>query len=53
MALKNLNNTHLSEEQKAASKQALQELETALAVLEINLTAEDRVKYGRVKQIVY
>ncbi len=50
MALSNLNNQHLSEEQKAGTKQALEELETALAVLDVNLTGEDRVKYGRVNE---
>ncbi len=50
MAISNLNNQHLSEEQKAGAKKALQDLETALSVLEINLTAEDRMKYGRVNE---
>ncbi len=50
MAIKNLNNTHLSEEQKAAAKQALQNLEATLDMLTINLTPEDRNKYGRVNE---
>ncbi len=50
MAIKNLNNTHLSEEQKVAAKQALQNLEATLDMLTINLTPEDRNKYGRVNE---
>ncbi len=50
MGLSNLNNKHLSEEQVTAVKQALTDLEAALALLDINLTPEDRNKYGRVNE---
>ncbi len=50
MGISNLNNKHLSEEQVTAVKQALQQLEEALVLLDINLTPEDRNKYGRVNE---
>ncbi len=50
MGLSNLNNLHLSSEQKEAVKQAVSQLEQQLAMLTINLTPEDRNKYGRVNE---
>ncbi len=50
MGISNLNNTHLSEEQIVAVKKALTDLETALVTLDINLTPEERNKYGRVNE---
>lgn len=48
--LNDFNNTHLTEEQMAAVSQALADLETALKPLTINLSAEERSKYGRVNE---
>lgn len=48
--LNDFNNTHLTEEQMAAVNQALADLETALKPLTINLSAEERSKYGRVNE---
>ena len=48
--LNDFNNTHLTEEQMAAVSQALTDLETALKPLTINLSAEERSKYGRVNE---
>lgn len=50
MALSNLNNQHLSQEQITALNEALASLEEALKPLNINLTPEDRNKYGRVNE---
>ncbi len=50
MSIKNLNNKHLSNEQMEAVKKALAELEKQLALLDINLTPEDRNRYGRVNE---
>ncbi len=50
MGISNLNNKHLSEEQIATVKKALADLETALVTLDINLTPEERNKYGRVNE---
>lgn len=46
MGLTNLNNTHLTEAQLTAAKDALTNLETALQEININLTSEktDNVK---------
>lgn len=44
MSITNLNNTHLTEEQVNAGKDALSNLETALEVVNVNLSAEDRQK---------
>lgn len=46
----NLNQMHLSEEQVAKVKEALKVLEQELALLYVNLTPEDRNKYGRVNE---
>lgn len=48
--MNNLSNTHLTEEQIKAINDALVQLETALNPLNINLTAEDRHRYGRVHE---
>lgn len=48
--LNNLNNHHLSDEQKRGVKELLTQLETALSSLNINLSAEERSKYGRVNE---
>lgn len=50
MSISNLNNQHLTEEQIRAINEALTNLETALKPLNINLTADDRHKYGRVNE---
>lgn len=50
MSIYNLNNQHLSDEQQRAINEALAQLEEALHPLQINLTAEDRNRYGRVNE---
>ncbi len=50
MGISNLNNQHLTKEQKNAVLKTLAELEKQLAILNINLTADDRNKYGRVNE---
>ncbi len=50
MAISNLNNLHLNSEQMEAVKQAVTQLEQQLALLTINLTPDDRNKYGRVNE---
>ncbi len=50
MGISNLNNHHLTKEQKDAVLKTLAELEQHLAILDINLTADDRNKYGRVNE---
>jgi len=50
MPITNLNNTHLTEEQVNAAKDALKNLELALKVVEVNLSAEDRQKYGSINE---
>lgn len=50
MSISNLNNSHLSDEQIKAISDALAQLETAMQSLSINLTPEDRNKYGRVNE---
>lgn len=50
MSIANLNNVHLTEEQITAVNNALQALEQALEVLKVNLTSDDRNKYGRVNE---
>ncbi len=50
MGINNLNNTHLSDEQINAVKKILADLENALTLLDINLTPEERNKYGRVNE---
>ena len=50
MSISNLNNSHLSDEQMTAVNKALTDLEKALEPVNINLTAEDRNRYGRVNE---
>lgn len=50
MAILNLNNVHLSEEQKKAVNEALKALATAMEPININLTPEERNRYGRVNE---
>ncbi len=50
MNINNLNNQHLSDEQIKVINDALAQLETALKPLNINLTPEDRHRYGRVNE---
>ncbi|MDO5105054.1 hypothetical protein [Capnocytophaga sp.] len=50
MSINNLNNFHLSEEQMKDIGDALTALEKAMELLNINLTPEDRNKYGRVNE---
>jgi hypothetical protein len=42
MAITNLNNNHLTPAQVLSAKDALTALETALTIININLSAEDR-----------
>lgn len=50
MAISNLNNNHLTAPQITASKEALSNLETSLSILDVNLSAEDRRKYGSINE---
>ena len=50
MSITNLNNQHLNDEQVKAINDALTQLETTLKSLNINLTPEDRHRYGRVNE---
>jgi hypothetical protein len=50
MAITNLNNSHLTDAQVTAAKDALTGLETALAPVNINLSAEDRQRYGSINE---
>lgn len=50
MSIDNLNNVHLTDPQMNAVNQALTSLENALNLLKVNLTAEERNKYGRVNE---
>ena len=50
MAITNLNNTHLSTAQITDAQNALTELETALQIINVNLSAEDRQKYGSINE---
>ena len=50
MGINNLNNLHLIEQQVTALQQAITNLETALKPININLSPEDRTKYGRVNE---
>lgn len=51
MSIFNLNNLHLTKEQIDAIDLALTNLEKALEPVNINLTSEDRRKYGRVNEL--
>ncbi|GIM58954.1 hypothetical protein [Capnocytophaga canimorsus] len=50
MSINNLNNVHLTDEQITAVNEALTQLEQALQLINVNLTAEDRNRYGRVNE---
>lgn len=50
MPITNLSNTHLTAAQVADAQAALAQLETALAAITVNLTAEDRQKYGSINE---
>ena len=50
MAITNLNNTHLTPAEVVAAQGALTNLENALAGINVNLTAEDRQKYGSINE---
>lgn len=50
MALTNLNNTHLSPAQINTANDALSQLEAALTLININLSPEDRRKYGSINE---
>ncbi|POS02452.1 hypothetical protein Q361_104174 [Flavobacterium croceum DSM 17960] len=50
MAITNLNNNHLTPAQVLSAKDALTALETALTIININLSAEDRQRYGSINE---
>lgn len=50
MAIINLNNNHLTPAQVLSAKDALTALETALTIININLSAEDRQRYGSINE---
>ena len=50
MPLTNLNSAHLTEAEVTAAKNALTELENALAIITVQLTPEDRQKYGSINE---
>ena len=50
MPLTNLNCAHLTEAQVTAAQNALTELENALAIITVQLTPEDRQKYGSINE---
>ena len=50
MPLTNLSSAHLTAAQVTAAQNALTELENALSVINVNLTAEDRQKYGSINE---
>ncbi|WP_449399393.1 hypothetical protein [Chryseobacterium wanjuense] len=50
MPITNLNNTHLTIAQVETAKISLSALETALQDITINLSAEDRQKYGSINE---
>ena len=50
MAITNLNNQHLTTAQVNTAKDALATLENALAIININLSAEDRQRYGSINE---
>ncbi|KQT25778.1 hypothetical protein ASG22_03455 [Chryseobacterium sp. Leaf405] len=50
MGLTNLNSTHLSTAKITAAQDAIAALETALAEITINLSAEDRKRYGSINE---
>jgi len=50
MAITNLNNTHLTAAQVTAATTAITALETELAAVNVNLSAEDRQRYGSINE---
>jgi hypothetical protein len=50
MPITNLNNTHLTTAQATTATTALGALETALAIINVNLSAEDRQRYGSINE---
>ena len=50
MPLINLNSAHLTEAEVTAAQNALTELENALAIITVQLTPEDRQKYGSINE---
>ena len=50
MSITNLNNTHLTAQQITDAQNALTDLETALQIINVNLNAEDRQKYGSINE---
>ncbi len=48
--ISNLNNKHLNDEQVQAVKNALVNLEESLSSINVNLTPDERNKYGRVNE---
>lgn len=50
MSITNLNNSHLTDAQDTNAKDALTALETTLAIVNINLSAEDRQRYGSINE---
>ena len=50
MPLTNLNSAHLTEAQVTAAQNAVTELENALAIITVQLTPEDRQKYGSINE---
>ena len=50
MGINNLNNRHLTDEQVKTMNDALTSLEKAVEGVNINLTPEDRNRYGRVNE---
>ena len=50
MSITNLNNTHLTVAQVTDAQNALTQLETALQIINVNLSAEDRQKYGSINE---
>lgn len=50
MAITNLNNTHLTPAQVEIATNAITELENALAIININLSPEERRRYGSINE---
>lgn len=50
MPITNLNNVHLKEAELTIAQNALADLENALQSISINLSAEDRQKYGSINE---
>ncbi len=50
MPITSLNNSHLTDAQVTAAKTALTSLESTLAAVNINLSAEDRKRYGSINE---